>query len=94
MTVLQLATIVSATLNLIMSFMSLRCNCMICLAFYLSFDMQRLCMIELEMSISRSSAQRKRNIRQSYRSSACFSPPDWETPTPLLEEISGTAPDG
>ena len=59
MTVLQLATIVSATLNLIMSFMSLRCNCMICLAFYLSFDMQRLCMIELEMSISRSFAQRK-----------------------------------
>ena len=48
MTVLKSATIVSATLNLIMLFMSLRCNCMMPLAFYLSFDMQRLCMIELK----------------------------------------------
>ena len=48
MTVLKSATIVSATLILIMLFMSLRCNCMMSLAFYLSFDMQRVCMIELK----------------------------------------------
>ena len=86
MTVLELATIVSATLNLIMLFMSLRCNSMMSLAFCLSFDMQRLCIIELEMPISRSFAQRKQNNPRSHtnscRASAYFSFSDWRTPQP------------
>ena len=47
--VLKSETIVSVTFNLIMLFMRLRGNCMMSLAFSLSFNMQRLYKIELEM---------------------------------------------
>ena len=78
--VLKSATILSVTLNLIMLFMISRYSCVMSLAFPLSFNMQRLCKIELELPICRSFAQRKQNNRKrhtnSCRTSACFSIPD------------------
>ena len=75
MIVLKIATNVSVTLNIVMLFMSLRCNCMMSLAYYPSVNMQRLCKIELELPASRSFAQRKQVNRRSHtngcRTSAC-----------------------
>ena len=80
-----------------MLFMSLRCKCMMSLAFCLSVDMQPLCKIESELPIPRIFAQRKQNNRHNHtnncRTSARFSRPDWEPLKSLVEEISRSAPE-